>query len=204
MVPPSWRELDEFTPSHTGTSLLDWDDDEDETEEKEETEPSSPSTPLDSETLGLDIRDLVKVYNRSWWWPTSKKDKRAVSNLNLQIEKGTIYCLLGHNGAGKTTLINMLTGVHLPTSGTAKIFGLDIVTQRDQIRTIMGVCPQHDILWEDLTAWQHLEIFADLKGIPFRSRKQVIVQKLEEVELLSVGHSFGEFLRASNSLGLLW
>ena len=140
--------------------------------------------------IGLDVRNIEKVYSRSWWWPISKGDKRAVSNLSLRLNTGTIFCILGHNGAGKTTLINMLTGVHLPTSGTAKIFGLDLLNDRELIQPLMGVCPQHDILWEELSAWQHLEIFADLKGVSDSERKDTIIQKLQEVNLLKVRAPF--------------
>lgn len=60
------------------------------------------------------------------------------------MDEGEIFCLLGHNGAGKTTIINMLTGLFAPSSGIATIYGLDVVTQMDEIRKTMGVCPQHD------------------------------------------------------------
>lgn len=71
-----------------------------------------------------------------------------------------LLCLLGHNGAGKSTLFSMLTGVLQATKGSAKIFGFDIKTQIDEIRTIMGVVPQFDILWSELTAIEHMRIFS--------------------------------------------
>jgi len=70
-----------------------------------------------------------------------------VDNLSLSIKSGEIFCLLGHNGAGKTTTISMLTGLFGPTAGNASVFGMDIETQMDDIREVMGVCPQHDILF---------------------------------------------------------
>ena len=65
---------------------------------------------------------------------------------------------------GKTTLIGVLTGLLKPSSGTAEMYNYDISTDMDSIRQIMGVCPQFDILWNELTAKEHLQIFAKLKG----------------------------------------
>lgn len=77
--------------------------------------------------------------------------KVAVSGLNLTMYKNQIFVLLGHNGAGKTTTISMLTGMIQPTTGGASVFAQDIITDMQQIRTFMGVCPQHNILFNDLT-----------------------------------------------------
>jgi ATP-binding cassette subfamily A (ABC1) protein 3 len=103
----------------------------------------------------VDIRGLRKVFG----------SKVALKQLNLQMYQGQVFCLLGHNGAGKTTTMNMLTGMLSPTSGSASIQGLDIETQMVAIRKTIGCCPQHDILWEQLTVHQHLETFARLKGL---------------------------------------
>ena len=71
----------------------------------------------------------------------------------------------GHNGAGKSTLIHTLTGLHNPTFGDAFITGLSIRDHMPQIQQIMGICPQHDKLWDELTAAQHLALFGRFKGI---------------------------------------
>ena len=60
----------------------------------------------------------------------------------------------------------MLSGIYAPTSGTAKIFGLDLGTQLKEIRPLIGFCPQHDILYSDLTIYEHLELVASIKGFP--------------------------------------
>lgn len=69
---------------------------------------------------------------------------------------GQIFALLGHNGAGKTTTISMLTGLIEATKGKASVFGIDIFNQMDDMRKILGVCPQHDVLFEFLTPKEHL------------------------------------------------
>lgn len=73
--------------------------------------------------------------------------------------------LCRHNGAGKTTTISMLTGLFHPSSGDAIILGNSIIDGMEDIRKVMGVCPQHDILWDQLTGREHLEMFAAFKGL---------------------------------------
>jgi len=78
--------------------------------------------------------------------------------------KGQIFALLGHNGAGKTTTLSMLTGLLKPTEGRAEVFGINMFEEMDEIRTILGVCPQHDVLFRNLTPEEHLRIYAAFKG----------------------------------------
>ena len=75
----------------------------------------------------------------------------AVKSLNLQMNESEIFCLLGHNGSGKTTTINMLNGLMSPTSGTATVYGFDMCSQMTDIRQLLGICPQHDILFPTLS-----------------------------------------------------
>jgi ATP-binding cassette, subfamily A (ABC1), member 3 len=77
----------------------------------------------------------------------------AVSDLSVSMFQNQIFALLGHNGAGKTTTISMLTGIVEPTAGYLGVLG---ETEIEEIRKKLGVCPQHDTLYEDLTVEQHL------------------------------------------------
>jgi ABC-type multidrug transport system ATPase subunit len=79
---------------------------------------------------------------------------------------GQIFALLGHNGAGKTTTISMLTGLIQATKGSATVFDLSIFDDMDEFRKILGVCPQHDVLFENLTPKEHLQLFSAFKGTP--------------------------------------
>jgi len=72
--------------------------------------------------------------------------------------------LLGHNGAGKTTAISMLTGLLNPSGGSAEVFGIDIFDNINNVREFLGVCPQHNVLFDLLTPREHLEIYSDFKG----------------------------------------
>ncbi|KAK3590754.1 hypothetical protein CHS0354_030992 [Potamilus streckersoni] len=78
--------------------------------------------------------------------------------------EGQITSLLGHNGAGKTTIMSMLTGFISPTSGTAIVNGYDIRTNISKVRENLGMCPQHNILFDSMTVEEHLKFFALLKG----------------------------------------
>ena len=96
----------------------------------------------------LRVQDLVKVFQNGF---------KAVDGVNVRMYEGQIFALLGHNGAGKTTMISMLTGMLKPTEGLANVYGYDVFEHDiDEVRSIMGVCPQHDILFDLLTPIEHL------------------------------------------------
>ncbi|CAG8486132.1 3808_t:CDS:10 [Ambispora leptoticha] len=114
--------------------------------------------------FGLRIVRLVKEFKGKFLYE-SKERKIAVNGLYLTIEEGQLFALLGKNGAGKTTTISMLAGLLKPTSGSAFIYGKNILTDMTLIRTSMGICPQHDILFNDLTCREHIELFSGIKGM---------------------------------------
>eukprot|EP00347_Sterkiella_histriomuscorum_P002432 403368176 len=135
---------------------------------------------------GLRVIGLRKTYAKKSFGRKSKKDIKAVRGIYLEIPDRELLCLLGHNGAGKSTLFGMLTGIVDPTSGHAQICGFDVQTQQDEIRQIMGVVPQFDILWGDLTANEHMKIFSQIKGIPSENVDKITIELLEDVGLLDV------------------
>uniref|UniRef100_A0A182LRE6 ABC transporter domain-containing protein n=1 Tax=Anopheles culicifacies TaxID=139723 RepID=A0A182LRE6_9DIPT len=125
---------------------------------------------------GIRIRGLRKVFN---------KTKVAVKGLHLSMFEDQITVLLGHNGAGKTTTMSMLTGVFSPTSGTALINDCDIRTNIEGARKSLGLCPQHNVLFNEMTVSEHIKFFARLKGVESKNIKQEIdhyvsVLKLED------------------------
>ena len=77
--------------------------------------------------------------------------------------KGQITALLGHNGAGKTTTMSILTGLFPPTSGDAIVNGYSILDNIDGVRQSLGLCPQHNVLFDRLTVKEHLKFFIRLK-----------------------------------------
>ena len=94
-----------------------------------------------------------------------------------------IFALLGHNGAGKTTIISMLTGLIEKSKGEAKCYNVDMFEDMDNVREFMGVCPQHDVLFDLLTPREHLDIFYDFKGGDPMNKKREIDSLIEDVGL---------------------
>lgn len=109
--------------------------------------------------------------------------KAATKSFCLRIKKGEMFGLLGPNGAGKTTLISILTGLYTPSSGNAWVAGYDIRDQLEVVQLQIGVCPQFDILWADLTVEEHLLFFARLKGIPPEKEQAQVDKAIAEVLL---------------------
>lgn len=89
----------------------------------------------------------------------------VLRNIDLTIERGEIFGFLGHNGAGKTTAINILTTLIEPTSGTAKVCGYDVVTQRREVTERIGYLPAEVRMYGHMTAAENLEFFAKLSGV---------------------------------------
>ncbi|XP_030640902.1 phospholipid-transporting ATPase ABCA1 [Chanos chanos] len=130
--------------------------------------------------LGVSIRNLVKIYK--------KGAKLAVNHLNLKFYEGQITSFLGHNGAGKTTTMSILTGLFPPTAGTVYIKGMDIRTDMDTIRRTLGVCPQHNVLFDILTVEEHVWFYGRLKGMSGEEVKKELNSLLEDVGLLHKRH----------------
>ncbi|NXP65823.1 ABCA1 protein, partial [Chloropsis cyanopogon] len=124
---------------------------------------------------GVSIRNLVKVYGSS--------GRAAVNGLSLDFYEGQITSFLGHNGAGKTTTMSILTGLLPPTSGTAYILGWDIRSDIDSIRKSMGMCPQHNVLFDILTVEEHVWFYGRLKGLSEQQVQEEMEQLLQDTGL---------------------
>ncbi|KAJ6888539.1 ABC transporter A family member 7-like [Populus alba x Populus x berolinensis] len=114
-------------------------------------------------------------------------EKLAVRGLSLAIPRGECFGMLGPNGAGKTSFISMMIGLTAPSTGTAYVEGLDIRTQMDWVYTSMGVCPQHDLLWETLTGREHLLFYGRLKNLKGAALKKAVEDSLKSVNLFNGG-----------------
>ena len=107
----------------------------------------------------------------------------AVDHLTLDVHAGEIFGFLGHNGAGKTTTIRLLHGILEPTSGSAKVLGLDSQTEGSAVRARTGVLTETPSLDERLTARDNLSFYADLYNIPHSAVSERVNSLLTEFEL---------------------
>ncbi|GMH42708.1 hypothetical protein BSKO_10627 [Bryopsis sp. KO-2023] len=142
---------------------------------------------LGKDTMGectILLRNLRKIY------PTQRKGcppKVAVENLSVGIDRNHCFGLLGPNGAGKTTTIRMMEGFLEPSEGSVLINGMDTKLDMPSIYSIMGVCPQHDLLWDDLTAREHLMFYGKLKNLHGQELDISVNASLKSVNLLAEG-----------------
>jgi ABC-2 type transport system ATP-binding protein len=112
----------------------------------------------------LEATQLTKRYN----------GLTALDALNLTVEPGEVFCLLGANGAGKTTTINLFLNFIEPTSGRATINGLDVTTHALETKKYVAYIPETVMLYRNLTGLENIEYFAALAGRPDYAREQLL------------------------------
>ncbi len=121
----------------------------------------------------IEIYELTKEFN----------GLKAVDGVSFAVKKGEIFGFLGPNGSGKTTTINMLTTLLLPTSGTAKVNGHNILEAQTEVRRSIGIVSQEIVLENDLTARENLQFHADLYNVPKKDASKRIPELLKLVGL---------------------
>ena len=100
----------------------------------------------------------------------------AVSGLNLTLNKGEMLCLVGPDGAGKSTAVRMLSGIIRPTSGTARVFGYDLVRENDKAKKHIGYMSQRFTLYGDLTIDENIEFFAEIHQVKgYQGRREELL-----------------------------
>ncbi|KAL2920140.1 hypothetical protein HK105_200206 [Polyrhizophydium stewartii] len=153
----------------------------------------------------LIVKHMRKVYaGRGGAGP-----KLAVKDVTFAVEEGIVFGLLGPNGAGKTTLISILTGLYEASTDTGTLAGFDVTADTAEVYKRIGICPQFDILWDDLTVSEHLYFYARLKGISRPEEREAVNIAMANVALtefanrLSKGLSGGEKRRLSIAIALI-
>jgi ABC-2 type transport system ATP-binding protein len=122
----------------------------------------------------LVVQNLSKQYKGGVW---------ANREITLTGNAGEILGILGPNGAGKTTLVRQITTELMPTSGSIHVMGLDVVREPNKVKSQLGVVPQEATLFDYLSVYQHLRIFAKLRGVKPRESRAVAERLIQELEL---------------------
>lgn len=126
----------------------------------------------------IEIQELYKYYG----------DRRAIGPVSVAIEPGQIVGLLGLNGAGKTTTLRILACDLLPTSGTVKVAGFDVVSQPDQVRARVGYLPDRPPLYEDMSVVEYLNFAAKLRRVAPADLARRVNEVVETIDLGAVRH----------------
>ena len=113
-------------------------------------------------------------------------DYKALNNLNLKLNKGEIFALLGQNGAGKSTTINIFLGFVKPTEGVAKINGISVVDHPEETKKFIAYIPETVLLYPNLTGVENLKFFSSLAG--FYYDNEALTNFLSKAGLQSDAH----------------
>jgi ABC-2 type transport system ATP-binding protein len=126
----------------------------------------------------LTVENLTKIYSNS----KTKKENKALSNLNFEVKQGEVFGLLGPNGAGKTTFLSILGGTVIKTAGNINVWGFDLDKNPRQVRASLGIVPQEVNLDAFFSPQQLLELQAGLYGITKKDRITDLILKMVALE----------------------
>lgn len=141
------------------------------------------------DSIAIEANSLNKTFKtKVGLWKTKSKSTVAVEDISFEVKRGELFGLLGPNGAGKTTTVKMLTTLLLPTHGTARILGLDVVRHTAEVRKHIGFAFSGSRgLYNRLTAIQNLKYFAELYALDPQVTRKRSHQLLELVGLAARG-----------------
>jgi ABC-2 type transport system ATP-binding protein len=114
--------------------------------------------------LAVEIRRLSHVY----------KNHRALVDVSLRVESGSIHGFVGPNGAGKTTTLKLICTLLKPQTGTVRVFGHDVLSETAEVRRKIGFMPDHFSMYRQMTVYEYLDFFAAAYGLPTKDRDRVI------------------------------
>lgn len=123
----------------------------------------------------ISVRDLTKKFGNF----------TAVDNISFDVEKGEIFGFLGANGAGKTTAMRMLCGLSFPTSGTGSVAGFDVNKDAEEIKSRIGYMSQRFSLYNDLTIWENMMLFAGIYGMSKKESEERALWLLDRLQFMS-------------------
>ena len=123
----------------------------------------------------ISVRELTKCFG----------DFTAVNRISVDVRRGEIFGFLGANGAGKTTAMRMLCGLSYPTSGSGTVAGWDVMREGEQIKRHIGYMSQKFSLYNDLTVWENIRLFAGIYGLSKAETERRAAEALERLNFTS-------------------
>ncbi|MBQ5396688.1 MAG: ABC transporter ATP-binding protein [Alistipes sp.] len=123
----------------------------------------------------ISVKELTKCFG----------DFTAVNRISFDVQRGEIFGFLGANGAGKTTAMRMLCGLSYPTSGSGTVAGWDVMQQGEQIKRHIGYMSQKFSLYNDLTVWENIRLFAGIYGLSKAETERRAAEALERLNFTS-------------------
>ena len=129
---------------------------------------------IDQQNIAIKAENITKIFG----------DFTAVDHISFEVKKGEIFGFLGANGAGKTTAMRMLSGLSIPSSGTATVAGFDVYKETEKIKRNIGYMSQKFSLYNNLTVKENLDFFGGIYGIPRKKLKEKSIELLEKLDLI--------------------
>ena len=123
----------------------------------------------------ISVRDLTKCFGNF----------TAVDRISFDVRKGEIFGFLGANGAGKTTAMRMLCGLSYPTSGSGSVAGFDVMREGELIKRHIGYMSQRFSLYNDLTVWENMRLFAGIYGLSAKQTEERATELLNRLNFSS-------------------
>lgn len=142
---------------------------------------SNPAVIHNGERI-IEVKDLVKRFGSF----------TANDHLTFDVFRGEIFGFLGANGAGKTTAIKILCGLSYPTSGTLRVAGFDVYTQRNQVKRNIGYMSQKFSLYDDLTVFENIRFYGGIYGL---TRKEILERSTQLMERLGFTEARNKLIR---------
>jgi ABC-2 type transport system ATP-binding protein len=135
-------------------------------------------------TAAVRVNGLVKRYG----------SVTAVGGIDLEVEEGAIFGLVGHNGAGKTTTLRMLATALRPSGGDACVGGYSVRRRPNAVRRVVGYMPDTFGVYDDMRVWEYLDFFARCHGIPSQRRRRIVPDLLDLVDLAPKRDAYAQSL----------
>ena len=120
-------------------------------------------------SFAVEARDVVKLFGPI----------HALDGLTFNVNQGEIFGLIGPNGAGKTTALRIVSTLLLPTSGTVKVFDLDVVKNADEVRRIITYLPEEAGAYRNLSGWEYLQFMANFNTKSKREAQEMVREAAE-------------------------